>query len=91
MKRTSSRFVLVIVTFIASTVFGVSTLARQADRVSILMPAPFADATVNSFGLQQRTQGTHPPGCHPRPTRNRIHLRSRDQQFVARRHPFDGS
>ena len=46
MKRTSSRFVLVIVTFIVSTVFGVSTLARQADRVSILMPAPFADATV---------------------------------------------
>ena len=46
MKRTSSRFILVIVSIIASTVLGVSTLARQTDSVSILMPAPFADATV---------------------------------------------
>ena len=34
MKRTSSRFILVIVSIIASTLLGVSTLARQADSVS---------------------------------------------------------
>ena len=57
MKRTSSRFILVIVSIIASTLLGVSTLARQADSVSILMPAPFADATaelVRSFNKEHK-------------------------------------
>ena len=57
MKRTSSRFILVIVSIIASTVLGVSTLARQTDSVSILMPAPFADATaelVRSFNKEHK-------------------------------------
>ena len=55
MKRTSSKFILVIVSIIASTLLGVSTLARQADSISILMPAPFADATaelVRSFNKE---------------------------------------
>ena len=57
MKRTSGRFILVIVSIIASTVLGVSTLARQTDSVSILMPAPFADATaelVRSFNKEHK-------------------------------------
>ena len=57
MKRTSSRFILVIVSIIASTLLGVSTLARQSDSVSILMPAPFADATaelVRSFNKEHK-------------------------------------
>ena len=45
MKRTSGQLILVVITFTVSTLLGVSTLARQADSVSILMPAPFADAT----------------------------------------------
>lgn len=45
MKRTSGQLILVVITFTVSTLLGVSTLERQADSVSILMPAPFADAT----------------------------------------------
>ena len=46
MKRISGQMFLVFFTFIISTLIGLSTLARQPDSVSILMPAPFADATV---------------------------------------------
>ena len=57
MKRTSSRLILVFVSIIVSTMLGVSTLARQTDSVSILMPAPFADATaelVRAFNKEHK-------------------------------------
>ena len=57
MKRTSSRLILVFVSIIVSTILGVSTLARQTDSVSILMPAPFADATaelVRAFNKEHK-------------------------------------
>lgn len=57
MKRTSSRLILVFVSIIVSTMLGVSTLARQTESVSILMPAPFADATaelVRAFNKEHK-------------------------------------
>ena len=61
MKRTSGQLILVVITFTVSTLLGVSTLARQADSVSILMPAPFADATaelVRTFNKDMRGAST---------------------------------
>lgn len=44
-KRHSFRFVLLVMIIIAG-IWGSSVIARQTDQVSILMPAPFADSTV---------------------------------------------
>ena len=44
-RRRSFRLVMGIITAIASGLIGLSVFARQADQVSILMPAPFADST----------------------------------------------
>ena len=43
--RHSFRFVLLVMIIIAG-IWGSSVIAQQTDQVSILMPAPFADSTV---------------------------------------------
>ena len=54
-RRRSFRLLMVPIIIIASILFGLSVVARQPDHVSILMPAPFADSTVDlvkSFNQQ---------------------------------------
>ena len=56
-RRRSIKLVMAITTLIATGLFGLSVLARQADQVSILMPAPFADSTaelVKTFNREHR-------------------------------------
>lgn len=56
-RSRSFRLLMVSILVIASSLFGLSVVARQPDHVSILMPAPFADSTaelVKSFNQQNR-------------------------------------
>ena len=56
-RSRSLRLLMVSILVIASSLFGLSVVARQPDHVSILMPAPFADSTaelVKSFNQQNR-------------------------------------
>ena len=56
-RRRSFRLLMMSIIIIASCLFGLSVVARQPDHISILMPAPFADSTVElvkSFNQQNK-------------------------------------
>ena len=56
-RQRSFRLLMVSIIVIASGLLGISVVAKQPDHVSILMPAPFADSTVElvkSFNQQHQ-------------------------------------